>query len=159
MLVENTSVVTYRGTMHTSLARRLLIAGVVLATLALGGVQASTGSPVPLTAQSGGEADVPDVEAPAPATVAPESESRIRMWNDTFYYDYVFVPPGTTITWVNEEPDPTNAHNILAEDGSFASPLVLPGESWQYTFTTPGYYRYFCELHDGMEGAVLVEGE
>jgi plastocyanin len=94
---------------------------------------------------------------PTSAGAVPESESVIRMRNDTFYYDYVFVPAGTTVTWINEEPDPTNAHNILAEDGSFASPLLLPGDSWQHTFTTPGYYRYFCELHEGMEGAVLVE--
>jgi plastocyanin len=146
--------------MPAFLARRTLAAVLAATALALGLSRTAEHWALPAIAQSTPAPDAESGQAPAPeSTAVSESESRIRMRNDTFYYDYVFVPAGTTITWVNEEPDPANAHNILAEDGSFTSPLVMPGESWQYTFTTPGYYRYFCELHDGMEGAVLVEGE
>jgi plastocyanin len=146
--------------MPTFISRRALMAPVTAAALILGLAYTSRHGALPVIAQVGAEPDMEGSQTPGSASAAvSESESRIQMRNDTFYYDYVFVPAGTTVTWVNEEPDPTNAHNILAEDGSFTSPLVMPGESWQYTFTTPGYYRYFCELHDGMEGAVLVEGE
>lgn len=139
---------------------RALVAGIVVSALVLGGTLAVRGGAMQVIAQPASE---PDGEGGQPSASAPaavsDSESLIHMRNDVFYYDYVFVPAGTTITWVNEESDPTDAHNILAEDGSFTSPLIMPGESWEYTFTTPGYYRYVCELHDDMVGAVLVEGE
>jgi plastocyanin len=137
--------------------RRVAVAG-VLVFLLLGWVAATTVGDAsdPHTAQARPAAqETPDAQP----TSVPETETVVHMRGDVFYHDYVFVPPGTTITWVNEEADPTDTHNVLADDGSFASPLVYPGESWSHTFTAPGYYRYVCELHDDMEGAVLVEGE
>jgi plastocyanin len=63
------------------------------------------------------------------------------------------VPAGTTVTWVNQDFD---AHDVVANDSSFISPLIQPGESWSFTFTAPGSYAYMCDLHVGMEGVVTV---
>jgi plastocyanin len=133
-----------------SLATLLFVGGIILA--GAGGVRATTG-------RAAGAAERAQPIAPAQAVSTPVSEDETTIWmrSDLFYHDYVFVPVGTTITWVNAEPDPTDDHNVLADDGSFTSPIIRPGESWSFTFTTPGYYHYGCELHDGMEGAVLVE--
>lgn len=107
------------------------------------------------------EGQVPAIVAPgaAPEQNRSETEVIVRMRGNIFSSGYLFIPLGTTVSWINEEADPTNAHNVLAEDGSFASPHIWPGESWSYTFTRPGYFRYFCELHEDMEGAVLVAEE
>ncbi|MHB8605383.1 MAG: cupredoxin domain-containing protein [Thermoplasmatota archaeon] len=40
----------------------------------------------------------------------------------------------------------------------FADPkgFFAPGATFSYTFTAPGTYPYFCKLHSGMKGAVIV---
>ena len=63
------------------------------------------------------------------------------------------VPLGTTLTWVNLDPED---HDVIARDLSFESPVLKPGESWSFTFTAPGSYSYLCDLHENMEGVVTV---
>ena len=63
-------------------------------------------------------------------------------------------------TWAygtNEEPDPTVEHNVISRDYRWAADNFVAGESYQHTFTTPGEYRYFCDLHGGMTGRVIVQ--
>ncbi|MCL6445086.1 MAG: hypothetical protein K6T83_16805 [Alicyclobacillus sp.] len=43
-------------------------------------------------------------------------------------------------------------------DGStFASSGLLMGKPWSLTFTKPGVYPYYCGLHPGMAGVVIVQ--
>ncbi len=42
-------------------------------------------------------------------------------------------------------------------DTPFNSGLVLPGQSYTLTFTEPGVYSYYCSLHIGMQGTVVVQ--
>jgi len=34
--------------------------------------------------------------------------------------------------------------------------LIGPGQSWSYTFTTPGTYEYYCIVHPYMIGHITV---
>ena len=79
----------------------------------------------------------------------------IVMRNNRFTSDFVIVPVGGTLVWRNNE-ERSVRHDAYAEDGSFQSPLLAPGESWSFTFTQEGYYRYLCSIHDNMEAAILV---
>jgi plastocyanin len=81
----------------------------------------------------------------------------VRLTDDRFRPARITVPAGTTVTWVNEEDDPTVEHNVIARDYRWASDNFLPGEAYEHTFDTPGTYRYFCDLHGGMVGQVVVE--
>jgi plastocyanin len=47
---------------------------------------------------------------------------------------------------------------VAAFDGSFESGQIAPGESYSYTFATPGEYSYICKHHgrQGMIGKVIV---
>lgn len=45
----------------------------------------------------------------------------------------------------------------VGADTDFNSGLVLPGQSYTLTFTEPGVYSYFCSLHIGMQGTVIVQ--
>jgi P-type Cu+ transporter len=70
------------------------------------------------------------------------------------------IKAGTTITFINDDND--HAHNIVsgtraAPTQAFFSGLLEPGQRWQYTFTTPGVYPYFCSIHPGMDGVIIVE--
>ena len=59
-----------------------------------------------------------------------------------------------TVTWVNNDDAP---HTVTANDGSFNSGNLDPGQSWSFTFTDPGTYTYHCSYHSWMEGTVIVK--
>lgn len=42
-------------------------------------------------------------------------------------------------------------------DGVVKSGLILPGQSFTLKFTKPGVYFYFCTLHSGMIGTIIVQ--
>jgi plastocyanin len=83
----------------------------------------------------------------------------------------VTIKAGETVEWQNvgnevhhATSDPSAA--ISAKDISdppgarpFDSGFIRPGETFSYTFTTPGLYRYACAVHEtkGMVGEVLVK--
>jgi plastocyanin len=72
-----------------------------------------------------------------------------------------FVPKSTTInqddsvTWTNND---TINHQVVANNGSFASPILGPGKSWTRKFGNGGTFRYHDSLHPGLTGSVVVKG-
>jgi plastocyanin len=67
------------------------------------------------------------------------------------------VPAGTTVTWTNND---SVAHTVTWDDMSVDSGLFGQGETFTYTFDTPGTYGYYCIPHgspgSGMHGSVTV---
>jgi len=56
---------------------------------------------------------------------------------------------GDTVTWKNADVD---SHQVVANDGSFASPTLKSGESFSYTFPKAGkttYHDSFATTHRG----------
>jgi len=83
----------------------------------------------------------------------------------------ITVPVGTTVTWTNEDnvghtvtegnPNSPKPANLRVFDSSGEAltgkvALIGPGQSWNYTFTTPGTYEYYCIVHPYMIGQVTV---
>jgi plastocyanin len=66
----------------------------------------------------------------------------------------VSVTPGTTVRWISRGRE---AHTVTSRDGLFNS-VLQPGGYFNYTFTRPGTYRYYCRPHErmGMVGTVVV---
>lgn len=58
-----------------------------------------------------------------------------------------------TVTWTNND---SSIHTVTANDGSFDSGYLNPGDSFTHTFTTAGVYEYHCQLHPWMVGYVTV---
>jgi plastocyanin len=103
------------------------------------------------------------VSAPA-ETPAAESSSAgaantvvIAMEDDRFAPNRIEVLVGTTVVWENHGAD---WHSVEAFDGSFESAQLASGESFSYTFTTPGEYPFICKHHgrQGMIGRIIVTG-
>ena len=66
----------------------------------------------------------------------------------------VTVEPGSTITWTNKGDEP---HTVTADDGSFDSERLNPGDSYTVAFGGQGTVTYHCEIHpDEMRGSVTV---
>ena len=80
-------------------------------------------------------------------------------WDKNFPEPYqpktlvVSLAAGATVTWYNAD---TETHTVTADDGSFDSGLIAPGESWSHTFTSAGSQRYHCTPHPWMKGEVVV---
>jgi plastocyanin len=72
-----------------------------------------------------------------------------------------FAPASVTInqddsvTWTNRD---TINHQVVANGGQFASPILGPGKSWTRQFTRGGTYRYHDSLHPSLTGTVVVRG-
>jgi hypothetical protein len=76
-------------------------------------------------------------------------------WSFTSWSSTVTVRAGDSVTWENRG---QATHNAEAEDGSWRSPNLRPGQSFSLRFDTPGEYRYVCTLHlaEEMTGRVVV---
>lgn len=57
-----------------------------------------------------------------------------------------------TITFVNND---NTKHTVTADDGSFNSGDILPGQTWTYTFPV-GTHTYHCFYHSWMKGTIIV---
>jgi plastocyanin len=93
----------------------------------------------------------PNVSAAAQAAVS------VSMQNDLYAPDAITIAAGTTVVWSNDDTATGEDHDVIAEDGSFASETFGVGGTFAYTFTSPGEYRYYCDLHEGMYGVVYVQ--
>lgn len=67
----------------------------------------------------------------------------------------VTIKTGDAIKWTNTD---TKAHQVVANNGAFASPTIAAGRSWTRTFNTAGTYRYHDALHPALTGKVVVSG-
>jgi amicyanin len=75
--------------------------------------------------------------------------------------NFTFAPPtltvkaGTTVTWTNRDDIP---HGIASANNAFSKSKALDtDDSYSFTFTTPGTYKYFCYIHPHMTGTIVVE--
>lgn len=67
----------------------------------------------------------------------------------------VTVNDGDTVKWTNA--DKVN-RQLVADSGVFASSILKPGESYSFTFTTPGTYGYHDALKSAIRGKITVKG-
>jgi plastocyanin len=80
------------------------------------------------------------------------------------------VPVGSTVTWRNDEPithtvtsgrfegidETTGLRTAQYPDGTFEAKLAGKGKTFSYTFTKPGTYTYYCDIHQGMNATITV---
>ena len=88
--------------------------------------------------------------------VAHQSAVAVDVVDFAFDASEISVPIGTTVTWTNRGERP---HTVTAEDGSFDSGRLDPGEEFSVTFDQAGAFAYFCGFHPDMQGQVTVTGE
>jgi plastocyanin len=60
-----------------------------------------------------------------------------------------------SVTWTNND---TINHQVVANNGNYASPILGPGKSWTHAFHSGGTFRYHDSLHPGLTGSVVVKG-
>lgn len=77
---------------------------------------------------------------------------------DNFAFDppTLTVAPGTKVTWVNKDEEP---HTVTSanKDAPFKSAGLDTDDSFSFTFTKAGMYKYFCSIHPHMVGMIVVK--
>lgn len=134
---------------------RLMIPAVTgLAILAGCGGAPATGTTTPAAAEPMPPAAGSGQDAPVATNDAPVATNTVAIQNFAFSPATVTVKAGTTITWTNRDSD---AHTVTAMPaGSFHSPTLNTGQSFQHTFTAPGQFDYLCTIHPFMTATVVV---
>jgi plastocyanin len=87
------------------------------------------------------------------AAPAGAADVKVGIDNFTFNPKVVTVKAGTTVTWTNNDDIP----HTVADPQKFRSKALDTGDTYSFTFTTPGSYDYFCSLHPHMTGRIVVE--
>jgi plastocyanin len=93
--------------------------------------------------------------AGAPPAAVPAAGNHLDIKNIALAPGAMSVKAGTKVTWTNDDSD---AHTVTSQKnaGPLSSPALNTGQSYSYTFTTPGTYSYLCTIHPFMTATVVV---
>jgi plastocyanin len=80
-------------------------------------------------------------------------EIKVTIDNFTFSPTETKVKVGDTVTWINHDDIP---HTVVS-GGKFRSKTMDTDDTFSFTFTSAGAYKYFCSLHPHMTGMIKVE--
>ncbi|MGH7640315.1 MAG: cupredoxin domain-containing protein [Candidatus Dormibacteria bacterium] len=146
------------GTLAAVLALGLLLAGCSFFG------DRGTVSAAHIQAQPGNVVQQPHANLQIQALPKPPSnpQYRIIIYHNvdtvgSFVPDNLTVPVGATVEWIWT--DEYDQHNVWWIDQSLVnSPTKGAGYRWAVKFLKPGTYDYYCTLHPGMQGTVIVKG-
>jgi plastocyanin len=132
----------------------VLVAAIAAAGLTIGGVSVPGAAPATTSSERAAPmADMPAASGQGPGD-APVATNSVRIQNFAYDPANVTVTAGTTVTWTNQDQDP---HTITSTDGGpLRSQPLATGQSFRYTFTTPGRFDYLCTIHPFMTATVVV---
>jgi plastocyanin len=91
----------------------------------------------------------------ASATMAGAATIGVQIKSTGFSPSSISINHGDAVSWKNV--DKTD-HQVVADDGSFASPILHAGQSYTVTLNRAGTFRYHDSFHAKLTGKVAVKG-
>lgn len=146
----------------------MALGAILLFTLALAGCKTgggTDGTPTPTVTPA------PTFTPTPTPTQPPVFGNKVEMKGIQFQPRQRYVLTGDTVVWTNNDPVD---HTVTPTDkalwgtegsGDNVSQWLKQGETWSFTFTTPGAYKYYCIPHAsknskgeyvGMVGEIIV---
>jgi plastocyanin len=127
------------------------------------GLTASPDSRLPGMPGSSGSASpsMPGMDMSSPSghvtgnAVAPVAGDAVAIKNFAFVPTTLTVKVGAKVVWTNDDSD---AHTVTSQGsgGALNSKAMNTGDTFSYTFTSPGTYSYLCTIHPFMTASVTV---
>lgn len=77
----------------------------------------------------------------------------VQILKGGFSPETVTVARNDTVVWKNTD---TAKHQVVADNGSFQSPVLSPGTTYAHVFGAAGTFSYHGALHSALKGAVAV---
>jgi plastocyanin len=89
------------------------------------------------------------------AAPASSATTAVQIKSTGFSPATVTINQDDSVTWTNAD---TKDHQVVANAGSFASPILKPGKAYTHAFRSGGTFRYHDGLHPTLKGTVTVRG-
>lgn len=138
--------------------KKVIIGIIVLAVIALavvllipGPSQAPTNQPAEGTEKPVSQTSPTPVVKPTPTG---SGSVLVEIKNLAFIGKETVINAGTKIIWQNNDPF---AHTVTSDTGLFNSGRISKGQTFSYTFKTPGEYKYHCSIHPEMTASIVVK--
>ncbi|GAC1656911.1 MAG: hypothetical protein NVS4B7_01490 [Ktedonobacteraceae bacterium] len=138
---------------HWSRSRTTILFLLLVLLLAACGASSSGHSAVPV------HPTTVATSAPSPAST-PVAVAQVKMVTQGSMYAFepatLTVKVGTEVIWSNNSNAP---HTVSSDMGLFdtSNPLgINPSQTYAFTFTKPGSYSYYCNIHTYMTGKIIV---
>jgi plastocyanin len=80
--------------------------------------------------------------------------AEIKIDNFVFQPAEMTIKAGTQVMWTNKDDIP---HTVDSTDGKFKSAALDTDEKFQFRFTEPGEYPFYCRMHPKMTGKIVVQ--
>ncbi len=78
----------------------------------------------------------------------------ISIQNTAFSPNNLTVRSGTNVQWINND---NKQHQIVSDSGAFQSPILNPGDSYNFYFAKSGIYGYHDALNSTITGTITVQ--
>src|SRR5438309_7872194 len=89
------------------------------------------------------------------AVAAGASTQTVQVTKNGFTPQSATVNAGDTVTWHNAD---TADHQVVADDGSFASPVLHADQTYSHTFNGAGTVKYHDAFAKTHTGTITVNG-
>jgi plastocyanin len=66
----------------------------------------------------------------------------------------ITIKAGDTVKWTNKD---SVTHQLVGDKGEFDSGPMAGGDTFSFTFDTPGTIAYHCTIHPSMVGTIVVQ--
>jgi plastocyanin len=91
----------------------------------------------------------------ASAAMAGAATIGVQIKSTGFSPSSISITHGDSVNWKNVD---KIDHQVVADDGSFASPILHAGQSYTVTLNRAGTFRYHDSFHPRLTGKVTVKG-
>jgi plastocyanin len=113
----------------------------------------ATATPTPTaTATPTATTTLTAVSTPTATPTTAAKTASVTIQNFAYNPTQLTVDRGTRVTWTNQD---SVAHTVTGS--GFDSGSLGQGQTFSYTFDTPGDYSYSCSFHPTMHGQVTVK--
>jgi plastocyanin len=89
------------------------------------------------------------------AVTAGAATQTVQVTRNGFTPQSATVNVGDTVTWHNAD---TTNHQVVADDGSFASPVLHPDQTYSHVFSSAGTEKYYDALAKTHTGTITITG-
>ena len=92
--------------------------------------------------------------APAGSTTVDIPSGASTQATTAFGPNPLTIAVGTTISWLNDD---NTTHTSVADGNQWSSGNIQPGGRFNFTFASPGTFKYHCQIHPNMLGTIVVQ--
>ena len=118
----------------------------------------STATTPPSTpAPTGASTTTPSSTTTSTGPTTPAAPGQVTIVDYDFTPNTITVKVGDTVTWTNQDVADHWVVSAPSSPSAFDLGRQTTGRSVSHTFTAPGSYPYFCNLHNYMKGTVVAQ--